>query len=192
MMYLDEQNDLDKISVLAENKEFNIHIFMNNNIFQLYISDYISFLEYSERMKLIDILGIDKLLSNSLLWNADLQKVNKGNYYIALKNSKVYNVLINEEIVMISELNNENNCKIEKIIKAELETGEYMYTKFNHNEFGSTFLEKHFSSNDTDIFENIVDSEVSEIISDTESIMNLDLVNISKDNVKVKRLCDEK
>ncbi len=72
-----------------------------------------------------------------------------------------------------------------------MQTGEYTYSKLRHNELGSTFVEKQFSSSNN-FLEDAVDSEVSRTILDTENVMNLGLLNISKDDVKVKRLCDEK
>lgn len=67
------------------------------------ISDYITITDYVERMRQIDNLGLEKMVFNHVLWNSNKQKVNKGTYYVINTLNGIYNILINDELLIINE-----------------------------------------------------------------------------------------
>lgn len=187
------ESSFDKINISASKDKLDMHISKDNQLIELYISDYISYSEFTDRLDEIDVLGVGNLIPTCVLWNQEYMKVNKGHYFLASKNLKNYTVFINEELVIIDEFSYEEHYNKEKIIKVELQTGKYYYTFFKHDSFGSTYIEKIFSSDDDlSNYEDALDPDIDLLISNTKNIMQLDLVNISKDNVKVKRLYNEK
>lgn len=124
-----------------ENKEKdNIIVSEENGICKIDILDYISIGEYVKVTDLGGIYSILSSISNSVLWNSDKQKVNKGIFYVINVDNRLYNILINGEIIKIDERiqkefdneRNKDNITEERIITFSINSKEYWYTSFRH------------------------------------------------------------
>lgn len=140
-------------NILTKNKSieipiaFDINISKEDSIYRLEISDYISIVDYVEKMKLIDKFGMLDLISNSVLWNSVKQRVNKGIYYVISINNHLYNILINGETLKIDERIKNNDIIEEKIITFNTNNNEYKYCSFKHDKTGNTFYTKYYDKN---------------------------------------------
>lgn len=136
---------------IREEPCFEINISKENDIFRIQISDYISLLDYVERMKLLDTYGIDNLISNGVLWNSRKQKVNSGTYYIITVNGRLYNILINSEVLKIDERTQKSNITKEKIISFYVNNSDFRYFSCKHDETGNTFYTRYYGYNGLDL-----------------------------------------
>lgn len=78
------------------NEKDNIIVSEENGICKIDILDYISIGEYVKVTDLGGIYSILSSISNSVLWNSDKQKVNKGIFYVINVDNRLYNILIND------------------------------------------------------------------------------------------------
>lgn len=110
------------------NPVFEILLSQENKFFKMEISDYISIVDYEERMKKIDNFGLESMISASVLWNSKRQKVNKGTYFAIKINNRLYNILISDGNLIIDERTNIEQIIEERIIR--LENNNYWCTFF--------------------------------------------------------------
>lgn len=134
-----------KIPKIIETLDLKIALIKEEDYFKMEINDYISIVDYVDRMKSIDKYGIEQMVSNAVLWNSKYQKVNQGIYYIIPFENKLYNILINADFVKIDERIHKNKIVEEKIFLFDIVDKDYSYTYHNHDEFGDTFLTRYFN-----------------------------------------------
>lgn len=168
-----------------EEKQFlNIKISENEGVFKVEISDYITIGEYLEGIKQFDI---ENKLSNSVLWNSSRQCINKGKYFVFLHNGKLYNILINEELVIIEERSKKEEDVLERIIKFKTKDADYRYFSCMHDKNGSSYLTRYYSKNGTNLINlELSSEEFSDDVTamfanlegskDIEDIMDIDMV----------------
>ena len=104
-------------------KPVNIQIFQEETFTKIIVEDYYTIQEYVSKMQEIDDIEIDKLLNNSVVWNSDKQKVNKGTYFVFKHNNNLYNILIQD-----------NTIKLDERIPVGEETSNKVYT-FNEEDY---------------------------------------------------------
>lgn len=123
---------------------FDILLSQQDKFFKMEISDYISLVDFTERMKEIDTFGIESMISNSVIWNSGKQRVNKGTYYIIVVDNRLYNILISEDGLIIVERTRIDQITEERIIR--LENNEYWCTFFKHDATGNTFYTRYYNT----------------------------------------------
>lgn len=128
------------------NPTFEILLSQENKFFKMEISDYISIVDYEERMKKIDNFGLESMISASVLWNSKRQKVNKGTYFVIKINNRLYNILISDGNLIIDERTNIEQIIEERIIR--LENNNYWCTFFKHDIAGNTFYTRYYNTCD--------------------------------------------
>ncbi len=144
---LDNLNDssdslVDKI--IEEQNVFNIAISEENNIYRVDISDYISMTDYVERIKANDEFNLLDLISNNILWNSNMQKVNKGTYYALIVGNRLYNILINGDDLAIDERTKiDDIITEERIIRFNISDSNYHYFSAKHYKT-DTFYTKYY------------------------------------------------
>lgn len=162
---------------IIEEPEFEISLSsLENNIFKMEISDYVSMTNFFERMELIDYLGINPLVSNSVLWNSGKQKVNKGIYYIIERGNYLYNISINENVLRIDERIKFDDITEERVIWYDTDSDDYGFTMFKHDKTGSTFYIMYYNKTGPS-FENLTftkEQAFQEIISLISNLENVE------------------
>lgn len=126
------------------NPSFEILLSQENKFFKLEISDYISSVDYGERMKKIDNFGLESMISASVLWNSKRQKINKGTYFVITIDNRLYNILISDGNLIIDERTNIEQIIEERIIR--LENNNYWCTFFKHDITGNTFYTRYYNT----------------------------------------------
>lgn len=129
---------------LEEIEQFDISITRSNDIFKIDVNDYISIIDYVDRMKEIDHFNLLDLLGNAVLWNSKRQGVNKGTYFVIIHGDYLYNVLLGEEETIIDERIKVGDHTVEKHVNLHI-NGEYNYTHFKHDKVGSTYYTMYYS-----------------------------------------------
>lgn len=173
----------------------NISVTEENGFYKIEISDYISILEYIDMTEFGGIYNILSSISNAVLWNSRKQKVDKGIYYVINIDNHLYNIFINDEKIQIDERiqkevdeeRNKDNITEERIITFYVDSREYRYTSFRHDNTGDTYYTKYyghkgydlgnFELSDEETFEdiNLVLCNLSEI-KNIESIIDINFV----------------
>ncbi len=172
------------LPVVEEKQEFDITISKINNIFMVDVSDYISIVDYVERMKKIDSFNLLDLICNAVLWNGSKQKVNKGSYFVVVHNDALYNIFLGEDEVSIDERVRAGEETHEKNLTLKND-GIYHYASFKHDKTGSTFYTMYYSKDGFPIkaFElskEDAHEEISEFLERTELIPGVqDILNIN-------------
>lgn len=123
---------------------FEIKLSRQNNFFKMEISDYVSLIDYYEKMNQIDTFGLDAMICNSVSWNSRRQKINKGTYFVIVSNNRLYNILISDEHLIIDERTKVEEVTEERVIK--LENNEYWCSFFKHDITGNTFFNRYFNT----------------------------------------------
>lgn len=113
-----------------------------DNVKLVSIGDYLSPAEFCAETKKVNCSFKD--LAFSVIWDTGLQMVNKGLIYIFAMNGTLYNVLVNDEKIIIDE-----KVKIgeetEEICFESNKDDDYYYLKqVKTNNIGSTYYSKHF------------------------------------------------
>jgi len=173
-----------KIIIEQTKKEIDIIISRKNSILKIEINDYISISDYIKKMKSNDEYNILNLICNSILWNSNKQKVNKGTYYVITINNYIYNILFTDEKIKIDErtkIKLDEQTKKENIIQERLLTfninkNEYHYFSAKHDETGNTFYTRYYNKNKTfslgtlDLTDEETYNEVNSLIYNLENI----------------------
>lgn len=138
-----------------EESNFNINITKVNNIIKIEISDYISMIEFDDKIKSGDEYRVLDLLCTSVLWNNSRQKVNKGTYYIIIIDNRIYNTLINEGKIKIDERTQKalgkqaqkENIIDERLITFNINEEKYRYYTAKHEQNRNTYYTKYYDKN---------------------------------------------
>lgn len=185
---------------VEEHYNFKITISAEKNIYKVEISDYISISDYIQKMKSSDEFRILHLICNSVLWNSDKQKVNKGTYYVITIDNGIYNILLTEEKIKINkrtkikidEQTQKENITQERVITFDINNNEYHYFSAKHDKIGNTFYTRYYSKNRLfslgalDLSREETYDEIKSIIYNLESIegiQNILDVQLLKDNI---------
>lgn len=181
--------DLDRKAQLEEKFELSIEK-VSNDSFKIQLSDYIPIINFVDRMKLIDKYDVLDLLCNAVLWNSSKQKVNKGTYYVIRTNDYLYNILINDNKVIVDERTKKEfdeqtrkeNITEEKIITLNKLKDDYHYFSAKHESDGNTYYTRYYDKN-RDYSLGILDlskedayDEVKMIICNLENIVGIENV----------------
>lgn len=167
---------------IIEEPEFEISLSpLDNNIFKMEISDYVTMTNFFERMELIDYLGINPLVSNSVLWNSEKQRVNKGTYFVIERGYYLYDILINESVLKIDERIKIDDITEERVIRYEINSADYGFTMYKHDKTGSTFYVMIYSKNGPGFgkltfSEEQAFQEISSIISNLENVEGVESI----------------
>lgn len=171
----------------------DINVSNNGNLFKIEISDFVSITDYVEKKNSSNKYSILSKISNSVLWNGSKQKVNKGIYYVITCDNRLYNILINNDKIVIDERTKKekdeqtgnNNITEERVITIKINNNEYHYFSAKHEENGNTYYTKYYNKNRNyslgalDLSKEETYQEVSSIIYNIENIKELEnIINI--------------
>ena len=146
---LEECNTHDKD--IENNNIVNINVYEEDGFYKIEIPNYVSMSDYINMTNAGDNYAVLSNISNSVLWNSRMQKIEKGNYYVLSHNDRVYNILVNNENIIIDERiqkdyddeRNKDNITEERVVHFSLHTKEYRYTMFKHDKTGDTYYVKY-------------------------------------------------
>ena len=175
---------------IENEKIIDIILSKENKFYKIEINDYISIGDYVKKTKSSQEYSVLDLVSNSVLWNSEKQKVNKGIYYIIENDNQLYNILITDNILKIDERNNKeiddeiqkDNIIEEKIITFNLENYEYRYCSFKHDKTGNTYYTKYYDENRNfslgvlELSSEETYEEINQIIYNLERINEIDKI----------------
>lgn len=164
-----------------EKNNFEIILSQENNFFKMKISDYISITDYVKRMKEIDYFGLNALVSNAILWNSREQKVNKGIFYVIVRGNRLYNILLNGNIIKIDERTKKDDITEERIVWLDTDNNDYSYVLHNHDNTGNTFYTRFFSKKGSilgklDLSEDEFFEDISLVINNLESVEGINSI----------------
>ena len=128
--------DKEKQSTIVESQTIKIEILQEHNYSKVVVGDYYTIQDYIEKIREIDVNGIENLLNNSVIWNSGKQRVNKGTYYIFRHNKGLYNILVNDEQIRIDEripIGEETSNKV-----LTFKNSKYQYFRCIHDKNGSS------------------------------------------------------
>lgn len=177
------------IQPVEEKKEFDISISRSNNIFMVEVSDYISIIDYVERMKDIDHFNLLDLICNAVIWNGKRQQVNKGTYYVTINDGYLYNVFIGEDEIAIDERVKVDDHTEQRHIS--LHSDDYNYSSFRHDKVGSTYYTMYYSKKgfpikNFELSEEDAYEEINGVLSNIELIPGIcDIVDVKQFRTKV-------
>ena len=169
---------------INEESNFNINITKLNNIIKIEISDYISMIEFDDKIKSSDEYSVLDLLCTSVSWNNSRQKVNKGTYYIIIIDDCIYNILINDEKIKIDERTKialdkqaqKENIIVERLITFKINEEKYRYYTAKHEKNRNTYYTKYYDKNVTyslgvlDLSKEEAFNEMTEVFTNLEGI----------------------
>lgn len=165
--------------VESSSPNFEIILSKENSLFLMEISDYISIIDYVDKMKQIDNFGIEDMVSNAVLWNSGKQKVNQGIYYVVKLGNKLYNILVNDICIKIDERTDKKGIIEEKILSLDVKSNDYSYTLHNHDETGNTFYTSFFNKKGVSFGK--LDLSVQEFLGNFNELIynleNIDYIN---------------
>lgn len=181
-------NDVVQNKQIEEENKININISSKDNISKIEISDYISIGDYVKKMESSDEYSILDLIYNSVLWNSDKQKVNKGTYYVITIDNRLYNILFTDEKIKIDERTKveldeqtqKENITQERLITFSLNKNEYHYFSAKHDKTGDTYYTRYYSKNrlfslgKLDLTEEETYDEVNSVIYNLEGIEGIE------------------
>ena len=199
-------------SNIKEENNVNINITKENNIIKIEISDYISMVEFDDKIKSSDEYSVLDLLCLSLSWNTSRQKVNKGTYYIIITDNRIYNILINDGKIKIDERTQialdeqtqKENIIEERLITFNIDEEKYRYYTAKHEQNRNTYYTKYYDKNRTyslgalDLSEEEALSEIKEVFYNLEgieginNILDIELLksyiadDLRKNNIPIK------
>lgn len=169
---------------------FEITITQENNFYKLTISDYITITDYIERMNIIDDYNLSDLICNNVLWNDYRQRINKGCCYVILMPDSLYNILINDDTIVVDERTRGEELIEEKLLTFNVANSTFHYCSMKHikigdalNINGSTVYTRYYSKSNCPLLEMSGDQALEEIkglftnlemIEDIRSIIDLD------------------
>lgn len=201
---LDLINKLKKHKQQLENidnkkSETNITISKMGNIYKMEINDYISIIDYVEKMEQIDNYNLKDIIYNAILWNSRKQCVNKGTFYAIADKDKTYNILLDEDIIEIDERTKKENIIEEKFIFYDQSNDNYRYSSLKCYSDGNTFYTKYYSKNSENIYKlelpkeqayEEIESVILNLgnIENIENVLNLDILNNILQDINPKQL----
>lgn len=165
----------------------NITLSRKENFFEMKINEYISIVDYVDRMREIDSFGIESLVCNAVLWNSGKQKVNRGVYYIFEIENRLYNILISDNKFIIDERIKINDITEEKILSFNSEITDYSYTFHKHDQTGDTFYTRYYNKRGYSFGK--LDLSTEEFLESINLLMfNLEQINAIENIVNIELL----
>jgi hypothetical protein len=175
---------------IEEEKEIDIKISKQDNIFKIEISDYISIGDYVNKTESSEEYGILDLICLSVLWNSNKQMVNKGIYYVITSDNRLYNILFTDDKIYIDERTKKEideqtqkkNITQERLITYNIDKNQYNYYSAKHEENRNTYYIKYYNKNRSyslgalDLTEEETYEEVKSVISNLESIKGIETI----------------
>lgn len=169
---------------IDEEKEIDIKISKQDNIFKIEISDYISIVDYVNKTEYSKESGILDLICLSVLWNNNKQKVNKGIYYVISVDDCLYNILFTDDKIYIDERTKKEideqtqkrNITQERVITYNINKNQYNYYSAKHEENRNTYYIRYYNKNRSyslgalDLTEEETYEEIKSVISNLENI----------------------
>jgi len=131
--------------VKKEETSFDINVSEENDVLKIDISDYISIVDYVERMTLIEEGKYLNVLVNGVLWNSSKQCVNKGSYYVFSIYNKIYNIRVSDDEYKINEREIKDGITEDRFLSYRMTDNNYGYSLLKHDKIGSTFFTKYYS-----------------------------------------------
>ena len=144
-------------------------------------------------------------LCNCVIYNSEKKKVNKGIYYVITNGNSLYNILLNDEKIIISERiklaideeTRKENIKQERVITFYINNNEYNYFSAKHDSSRDTYYIKYYNKNrgyslgELDL--NVKDTleEISSVIYNMENINEVEKI-LDIDYLKIYILDDLK
>ena len=159
----------------------DISIKKENSYYKMIISDNTPIFDYLNKTDEIDTDGITDKLSNNLLWNNDLQMVNKGTYYIFENGDRIYNIYENESKKSFDKrVKFADDTVLECIIYFDEESGDFVYITEMHDKNGSTHNIKQYDFNEIiNSNDKKVILEASELLREFSSLCSfIDMSNV--------------
>ena len=171
-----------------EEKEVEIIISSQNNITKIEIPDYVCIGDFVDKKNLGEEYKILDFLCNCVIWNSDKQKVNKGIYYVITNGNSLYNILLNDEKIIISERiklaideeTRKENITQERVITFYINNNKYNYFSAKHDSSRDTYYIKYYNKNrgyslgELDLTEKETYEEILSVISNLEDIDKID------------------
>jgi len=182
--------DVIETEKIKEEKEIDIKVSKQNNIFKIEISDYMSIGDYLDKIKSSDEYSILDLVCLSVLWNSGKQKVNKGIYYVINVDNCLYNILFTDEKIYVDERTKKEideqtkmkNITQERLITLYTNKNEYHYFSAKHEENRNTYYTRYYSKNRMyslgalDLTEEETYEEVRAVIYNLENIEGIETI----------------
>lgn len=177
------KTNIDNVETKSQKeKDNNIIVSKQGNIFKIIISDYLSIEEFFAQKNSRDDFSILDLLCNCVLWNSTKQKINKGIYYVINIENCLYNISFNDEKIEINEQIRKDNKIQERSITFYINKNEYSYYSAKHDQNGNTFYTKYYNKNKLynlgalDLTEEETYNEINSIICNLENINGIDKI----------------
>ena len=181
---------VDIIETKDEEKEIDIKISKQDNVFLIEISDYISIIDFVNKKNSSDEYSILDMLYNCVLWNSDKQKVNKGIYYVTIVDNRIYNILFTDDKIKIDERNKKEideqtkkeNIIQERVITYNINENKYHYYSAKHESDGNTYYTKYYNKNrkyslgTLDLTEQEAYEEIKSVIYNLENIKGIETI----------------
>lgn len=177
-------NDIAETKSIEEEKNIDIKISKENNIYKIEISDYISIIDFVDKKNSSDEYNILDLLCNCVLWNNGKQKVNKGIYYIINNDNSLYNILFTDgkikideriKVDLVEQIKKENITQ-ERVITYNKNKDEYYYYSAKHEANGNTYYTRYYNKNrsvefgELELTEEETYNEINSVICNMENI----------------------
>lgn len=173
---------------INENKNIVINVTNENDFYKIEIPYYISLEDYVNKMESGDEYNILDSLCNCVIYNSEKKKVNKGIYYVITNGNSLYNILLNDEKIKISERiklaideeTRKENITQERVITFYINNNEYNYFSAKHDSSRDTYYTKYYNKNrgyslgELDLTEKETYEEILSVISNLEDIDKID------------------
>lgn len=175
---------------IQEEKEIDIKVSKQGNIYKIEITDYISIIDFVDKKNSSDEYKVLDLLCNYVLWNGSKQKVNKGTYYVINTSNCLYNILFTDDTIDIEERikieldeqTQKENIIQDRAITFKFNKGQYNYFSAKHESDGNTYYTRYYNKNralkfgNLDLTEEETYEEVKSVISNLESIEGIETI----------------
>lgn len=175
---------------INENKNIVINVTNEYDFYKIEIPYYISLEDYVNKMESGDEYNILDSLCNCVIYNSEKKKVNKGIYYVITNGNSLYNILLNDEKIKISERiklaidedTGKENITQERVITFYTNNNEYNYFSAKHDSSRDTYYTKYYNKNrgyslgELDL--NVKDTleEISSVIYNMENINEVEKI----------------
>lgn len=183
-------NDVNETKSIEEEKEIDIKVSKQGNIYKIEINDYISIINFVDKKNSSNEYKVLDLLCNYVLWNGSKQKVNKGIYYVINTSNCLYNILFTDDTIEIEERikleldeqTQKENVIQDRAITYKFKLGQYNYFSAKHESNGNTYYTRYYNKNRTLKFGNLelteeeTYDEVKSVISNLEDIDGIETI----------------
>jgi len=173
---------------INENKNIVINVTNEYDFYKIEIPYYISLEDYVNKMESGDEYNILDSLCNCVIYNSEKKKVNKGIYYVITNGNSLYNILLNDEKIIISERiklaideeTRKENITQERVITFYINNNKYNYFSAKHDSSRDTYYIKYYNKNrgyslgELDLTEKETYEEILSVISNLEDIDKID------------------